>query len=129
MTKKIRKKLLGFDVGMTYYSTFEKDEEDITIPYVVSLCITSTKIVELLPGYLECLRRGECPEVLDVNLDMMTSTAYWMKNDKLEHDMEAMNDLTLHERGLEFAYKGFKPATTLELYHTHTGTVPLCALL
>ena len=101
---------------MTYYSTFEKDEEDITIPYVVSLYITSSKIVELLPGYLECLRRGECPEVLDVNLDMMTSTAYWMKNNKLEHDMEAMNDLTLHERGLEFAYKGFKPATTLELY-------------
>ena len=64
---------------MTYYSTFEKDEEDITIPYVVSLYITSSKIVELLPGYLECLRRGDCPEVLDVNLDMMTSTVYWMK--------------------------------------------------
>ena len=30
MKKKIRKKLLGFDVGMTYYSTLEKDEEDIT---------------------------------------------------------------------------------------------------
>ena len=101
---------------MTYYSTLEKDEEDITIPFVVSLCITSTKIVELLPGYLECLRRDECPEVLGVNLDMMTSTAYWMKNNKLKHDMEALNDLTLHERDLEFAYKGFKPATTLELY-------------
>lgn len=116
MTKKIRKKLLGFDVGMTYYSMFEKDEEDITIPFVVSLYITSTKIVDLLPGYLDCLRRDECPEVLDIDFDVMTSTAYWMKNDKLEHDMEALNDLTLHERGLEFAYKGFKPATTLELY-------------
>ena len=50
MKKKIRKKLLGFDVGMTCYSTLEKDEEDITIPFVVSLYITSTKIVELLPG-------------------------------------------------------------------------------
>ena len=59
--KKIRKKLLGFDVGMTYYSTLEKDEEDIIIPFVVSLSITSTKIVELLPEYLECLRRDECP--------------------------------------------------------------------
>lgn len=116
MTKKIRKKLLGFEVGMTCYSTLEKDEEDIIIPFVVSLYITSTKIVELLPGYLECLRRDECPEVLGVNLDMMTSTAYWMKNNKLKHDMEALNDLTLHERDLEFAYKGFKPATTLELY-------------
>ena len=78
---------------MTCYSTLEKDEEDIIIPFVVSLYITSTKIVELLPGYLECLRRDECPEVLGVNLDMMTSTAYWMKNNKLKHDMEALNDL------------------------------------
>ena len=31
MTKKIRKKLLGFEVGMTCYSTLEKDEEDIII--------------------------------------------------------------------------------------------------
>jgi len=65
-TKKIRKKLLGFDVGMTYYSMFEKDEEEITIPFVVSLSITSFKIVELLPKYLECLKRNECPEVLDI---------------------------------------------------------------
>ena len=114
--KKIRKKLLGFDVGMTYYSTLEEDEEDITIPFVESLYITSNKIVELLPEYLECLKRNECPEVLGIDLDVMTNTAYWMKNDKLAHDMEALNDLTLHERGIEFAYKGFKPATTLELY-------------
>ena len=116
MTKKIRKKLLGFEVGMTYYSTLEKDEEDIIIPFVVSLYITSTKIVELLPGYLECLRRDECPEVLGVNLDMMTSTAYWMKNNKLKHDMEALNDLTLRERGIEYAYNGRKVETTLDLY-------------
>lgn len=101
---------------MTYYSTLEKDEEDITIPFVESLYITSTKIVELLPEYLECLKRNECPEVLGIDLDVMTNMAYWMKNGKLEHDMEALNDQALHERGFEFAYKRFKPATTLELY-------------
>lgn len=112
----LRKKLLGFDVGMTYYSSLEKDEEDFTIIMAVSLYVTSTKIVELLPVYLEHLRRNVCPEVLGIDLNMMANEAYWMKNYKLEHDMEAMNDMTMKERSIEFAYKGFKPKTTLELY-------------
>ena len=112
----LRKELLGFEVGMSYYSGFEKDEEDIVIPFSLSLYITSSKIVEQLPEYLECLRRNECPEVLGIDLDAVTSEAYWMKNYKLEHDMEAMSDLPLRERDIEFAYKGFKPETTLELY-------------
>ena len=112
----LKKKIEGFEVGMSYYSGFEKDEEDIVIPFAVSLYITSNKIVEQLPVYLECLRRNECPEVLGIDLDAMTSEAYWMKNYKLEHDMEVLNDQTLRERGIEFAYKGFKPGTTLELY-------------
>ena len=112
----LKKKIEGFEVGMSYYSGFEKDEEDIMIPFSLSLYITSSKIVEQLPVYLECLRRNECPEVLGIDLDVMTTMAYWMKNGKLEHDMEALNDQTLHERGIEFAYKGFKPETTLELY-------------
>ena len=33
MKKKIRKKLLGFDVSMTYYSTLEEDEEDLVGEY------------------------------------------------------------------------------------------------
>jgi len=33
MKKKIRKKLLGFDVGMTNYSTLEEDEEDLVGEY------------------------------------------------------------------------------------------------
>ena len=32
----LRKKLLGFDVGMTYYSSLEKDEENFTIIMAVS---------------------------------------------------------------------------------------------
>lgn len=112
----LKKKIEGFEVGMSYYSGFEKDEEDIVIPFSLSLYITSSKIVEQLPEYLACLRRNECPEVLGIDLDAMTSEACWMKNYKLEHDMEALNGQTLHERGIEFAYKGFKPETTLELY-------------
>ena len=101
---------------MAYYSGFEKDEEDIVIPFALSLYITSSKIVEQLPVYLECLGRKECPEVLGVDLDAMTSEAHWMRNYKLEHDMRVLNDLPLRERGIEFAYKGFKPETTLQLY-------------
>ena len=112
----LKKKIEGLEVGMSYYSGFEKDEEDIVIPFSLSLYITSSKIVEQLPVYLECLRRNECPEVLGIDLDTMTSEAYWMKNYKLEHDMEALNDLPLRERGIEFAYKGFKPETTGALY-------------
>ena len=112
----LRKKLLGFEVGMTYYCELEKDEEDIVIPFALSLYITSSKIAELLPVYLECLRRNECPEVLGVDLDAMTTMGYWMKNYKLEHDMRSLNDLPLRERGIEFAYKGFKPETTMQLY-------------
>ena len=44
----LRKELLGFEVGMSYYSGFEKDEEDIVIPFSLSLYITSRKIVEQL---------------------------------------------------------------------------------
>ena len=52
----LRKKLLGFEVGMSYYSGFEKDEEDIIIPFALSLYITSNKIMEQLPVYLEYLK-------------------------------------------------------------------------
>ena len=112
----LTKKLSGLDVGMSYYSNLEKDEDVIAIVFAESLYITSALIVEQLPGYLEALRKLKCMEVLDVDLDVMTSVKYWMKNYKLKYDMEALNDLTLHERSIEFAYKGFKPKTTLELY-------------
>lgn len=112
----LRKKILAFDEGMTVYSHLEKDEEDITISFAQSLYITATKICELLPEYLEDLAHGECKEALGIDYDKMTSMAYWMKNGKLKADMMALSDLTLKERGIEFAYKGFKPKTTWELY-------------
>ena len=112
----LTKKLSGLDVGMSYYSNLEKDEDVIAIVFAESLYITSSLIVEQLPGYLEALKKLKCIEVLDIDLDVMTSVKYWMRNYKLKYDMEALNDLTLHERSIEFAYKGFKPKTTLELY-------------
>ena len=112
----LTKKLSGLDVGMSYYSSLEKDEDVIAIVFAESLYITSSLIVEQLPGYLEALKKLKCIEVLDIDLDVMTSVKYWMRNYKLKYDMEALNDLTLHERSIEFAYKGFKPKTTLELY-------------
>ena len=112
----LRKKILAFDEGMTVYSHLEKDEEDITISFAQSLYITATKICELLPEYLEDLARGEYKEALGIDYDKMTTMAYWMKNGKLKADMMALKDVTLKERGIEYAYKGFKAETTWELY-------------
>ena len=112
----LRKKILAFDEGITVYSHLEKDEEDITISFAQSLYITATKICELLPEYLEDLAHGECKESLGIDYDKMTSMAYWMKNGMLKADMMALKDVTLKERGIEFAYKGFKAKTTWELY-------------
>ena len=40
----LKKKIEGFEVGMSYYSGFEKYEEDNVIPFSLSLYITSRKI-------------------------------------------------------------------------------------
>ena len=112
----LTKMLLGLDSGLYYYSRLNKDEEDIDIVLAMSIYITSTLIMEQLPEHLAALKRFKILEVLDVDLELMTNVKFWMKNYKLKSDMESMNDQTLHERGIEFAYKGFKPETTLELY-------------
>ena len=112
----LTKMLLGLDSGLYYYSRLNKDEEDIDIVLAMSIYITSTLIMEQLPDHLAALKRFKILEVLDVDLELMTNVKFWMKNYKLKSDMEAMNDQTLHERGFEISYKGFKPETTWELY-------------
>lgn len=112
----LTKMLLGLDSGLYYYSRLNKDEEDIDIVLAMSIYITSTLIMEQLPEHLAALKRFKILEVLDVDLELMTNVKFWMKNYKLKSDMEAMNDQTLHERGFEISYKGFKPETTWELY-------------
>ena len=62
---------------MTYYSTLEKDEEDITIPFVESLYITSTKIVELLPEeFPKCYARFMRFVTLDGNILKINDSCY-----------------------------------------------------
>ena len=112
----LTKMLLGLDSGLYYYSRLNKDEEDIDIVLAMSIYITSTLIMEQLPEHLAALKKLRILEVLDVDLELMTNVKFWMKNYKLKSDMEAMNDQTLHERGFEISYKGFKPETTWELY-------------
>ena len=112
----LTKMLLGLDSGLYYYSRLNKDEEDIDIVLAMSIYITSTLIMEQLPNHLAALKKLRILEVLDVDLELMTNVKFWMKNYKLKSDMEAMNDQTLHERGFEISYKGFKPETTWELY-------------
>jgi len=126
----LRKKLLTFDEGMTVYNKLETDEEDILITFAQSLYITVTKIGELLRIYLDDLNRHECKEVLGIDFDKMTSLEYLMKGGKLKRDMEALNDMTLKERGIECVIKGFKPATTMDLYHAiENGMVEMTKML
>lgn len=126
----LRKKLLTFDEGMTVYNKLETDEEDILITFAQSLYITITKIGELLPAYLDDLDRHECKEVLGIDFDKMTSMAYLMKEGKLKRDMDTLSDRTLKERGIECIIKGFKPVTTMDLYHAiEKGTVEMAEML
>lgn len=126
----LRKKLLTFDEGMTVYCNLDTDEEDILITFAQSLYITVTKIGELLRIYLDDLNRHECKEVLGIDFDKMTSLEYLMKGGKLKRDMEALNDMTLKERGIECIIRGFKPATTMDLYHAiEKGTEEMAEML
>jgi hypothetical protein len=126
----LRRKLLTFDEGMTVYNNLETDEEDILITFAQSLYITITKIGELLPAYLDDLDRHECKEVLGIDYDKMTSVEYLMKEGKLKRDMVTLSDRTLKERGIECMIKGFKPVTTMDLYHAiEKGTVEMAEML
>ena len=126
----LRGKLLAFDDGMKVYNNLETNEEDILITFALSLYITITKIGELLRAYLDDLDRYECKEVLGIDYDQMTSVEYLMKGGKLKRDMETLSDRTLKERGIECIIRGFKPATTMDLYHAiEKGIVEMTEML
>jgi hypothetical protein len=112
----IRKKILAFDEGMGVYSALLEDEEDIQIPFAISMYVTLCKINELLHQYIADLDRNNCKEALGIDFDKMTQLTYWMKNGKLERDMEALSKVTLKEHGYELTIKGFKPETTMDLF-------------
>lgn len=112
----LRKKLNAFDEGMSVYCALLKDEEDILIPFAISLYVTICKITELLHRYLDDLDRHECRETLGNDIGKMMNLAYLMKGGKLKRDMEALAKISLKDHGYEIIIKGFKPETTMDLY-------------
>lgn len=116
-TISLRKKLVGLDEGLTVYNHLDKDEEDILIPFAMSLFITSAKIRQLARVYNDDLDRGECWEMLGNNLYEMSNAAFWLeKCAKLKHDMLAMSTCTMKEQGYDCTVMGFKPKTTADFY-------------
>ena len=113
----LRKKLVGLDDGLYVYSTLDKDEEDILIPFTVSLFVTSEKSKILLRKYADDLGKGVCWESLGIDFGQMSGQAYWLKKcDKLKRDMEAMGVVPMKAHGFECTVLGFRPETTADLY-------------
>lgn len=112
----LRKKLNAFDEGMSVYCALLKDEEDILIPFAISMYVTICKITELLHRYLADLDRHECREALGNDIGKMMNLEYLMKGGKLKRDMEALAKISLKDHGYEIIIKGFKPETTMDLY-------------
>ena len=113
----LRKKLVGLDDGLNVYRKLEKDEEEILIPFTVSLFVTSEKSKILLRRYIDDLKKGVCRESLGINFGQMSKTAYWLgKCVKLKRDMEAMGVVPMKVHGFECTVMGFRPETTTDLY-------------
>ena len=113
----LRKKLVGLDDGLYVYSTLDKDEEDILIPFTVSLFVTSEKSKILLRKYVDDLGKGVCWESLGIDFGQMSGQAYWLKKCvKLKRDMEAMGVVPMKAHGFECTVLGFRPETTADLY-------------
>ena len=114
----LRKKLVGQDDGLNVYSKLEKDEEEILIPFTVSLFITSEKSKIMLRKYVSDLKKGVCWESLGIDFGQMSKKDYWLgKCVKLKRDMEAMGAVPMKAHGFECNVMGFKPETTMDLYH------------
>ena len=113
----LRKKIVGLDEGLDIYRMLEKDEEDILIPFTLSLFITSEKSKMLLRRYIDDLKNGVCRESLGIDFTQMSKQEYWLeKCAKLKCDMEAMGVVPLTEHGYNFTVMGFRPETTVDLY-------------
>ena len=113
----LRKKIVGLDEGLHIYCMLDKDEEDIQIPFTLSLFVTSEKSKMLLRRYIDDLKKGVCRESLGIDFTQMSKQSYWLeKCAKLKCDMEAMGVVPLTEHGYNFTVMGFRPETTVDLY-------------
>ena len=114
----VRKKLVGLDYGLDVEKSLEKDEEDILIPFTVSLYVTSEKSKIALRRFINDLKNGVCRESLGINFCQMSKKDYWLgKCVKLKRDMEALGIVPMKAHGFECTVMGFKPETTVDLYH------------
>ena len=114
----VRKKIVGLDYGLDVYRKLEKDEEDILIPFTVSLYVTSEKSKIALRKFISDLKNGVCRESLGIDFGQMSKKDYWLgKCVKLKRDMEAMGVVPMKAHGFECTVMGFKPETTVDLYH------------
>ena len=114
----VRKKIVGLDYGLDVYRKLEKDEEDILIPFTVSLYVTSEKSKIALRKFISDLKNGVCRESLGIDFGQMSKKDYWLgKCVKLKRDMEAMGVVPMKAHGFECTVMCFKPETTVDLYH------------
>ena len=94
------------------YSNLDEDEEDILIPFTLSLFVTSEKSKMLLRRYIDDLKNGVCRESLGIAFTQMSKQEYWLeKCAKLKCDMEAMGVVPLTEHGYNFTVMGSGPST------------------
>ena len=113
----LKKKIINLNDGLNVYNQLLKDEENILIPFAISLYVTVSRINELLPEYLADLEQNECKESLCIDFNLMTSVDYWMeKLVKLKNDMEHLASVPMKVHGFVVTILGFSPETTMDLY-------------
>jgi hypothetical protein len=113
----LKKKIINLNDGLNVYNQLLKDEENILIPFAISLYVTVSRINELLPEYLADLEHNECKESLCIDFNLMTSVDYWMeKLVKLKNDMEHLASVPMKVHGFVVTILGFSPETTMDLY-------------
>ena len=74
----LTRKLTALADGLNVYSSLQKDEEIILIPFSFSLYGTARTVKDFAQTYLDELNHNECREVLDIDFSKMTSVDYWL---------------------------------------------------
>lgn len=112
----LTRKLTALADGLNVYSSLQKDEEIILIPFSFSLYGTARTVKDFAQTYLDELNHNECREVLDIDFSKMTSVDYWLnKCEKLKRDMEALGTVPMKEHGFTVTLIDFTPAFTTDI--------------
>ena len=112
----LTRKLTALADGLNVYSSLQKDEEIILIPFSFSLYGTARTVKDFAQTYLDELNHNECREVLGIDFGKMTSVGYWLnKCDKLKRDMEALGTVPMKEHGFTVTLIDFTPEFTTDI--------------